>query len=836
MSAHRHSTLKHHFEQAQGLEGAHRARFIAELRAKDHELAAELVELLEADGTAGSDLWDAPLADLARRIGLGLSEGNTEPDLEAAALPATLGRYTLTAVLGRGGQGVVYRARQETPKREVAVKVLPSAVVSPGLSRRFAHEAEALALLAHEGIARIFDAGAEQLGGQRCSYIAMELVEGLRLDQHVRKRAPGLRDVLALVRDIARTVDYAHRRGVIHRDLKPGNIIVTPEGQAKVLDFGVARLVRPGGAMGPGHTLSGTGQQIVGTLAYMSPEQASGDASLIDVRSDVYALGAIAYELVCGTTPRDVKTLSIPAALRAIAETDVATPRTHVRDLPPEVEAIVLKALARRPEDRYQHASGLADDIERYLTGEAVLARNYTRIERARRFVRRNRLAVFAGVALTTALAGGIVATSWQASIARREREGARQEAQSARAATEMMRRILTAASPGEARGQEVTVREMLAAAEAELSADAKHLGEAGKDLYGLATALATLADTRYALGDYQLARTHAQRAMLLLDATPRAGSVASIDNRCTLVRTLIALDKRQEAREIAAQTQGLASALGPTSPGYFAARVATLAAGKPGTDDGTPAQRRATVEGYRALLAEMRKHLPENDPRIDSVRSDLAVDLEELGERQEAFRIACEIFASRVKRLGKDHPDTLLSLHNIAVYTGEIGKLNAAIGSLNTIVEARSRVLGADHPSTLLSRAARAKFLFRSGELIPALADAQNVFEARTRRLGPTHRATLDAMGMVATGLVQLKRLDEASVMVDSLLSRARDAYGPTDPASVQAITMAWDLAEAKGDRQGMIRHAQALIGTPFEGPVLEQMKAKGLDVPAKN
>jgi len=831
MSVDRHSKLKQFYEEAMPLDGAGRSAVVREVYRHDESLGDELSALLAVSEPGHVELLDAPLGEVASRLGVPAGGDGAEAE-PALALPATLGRYTLTGVLGRGGQGVVYRAQQATPRREVAVKVLGSGVVTPGLARRFAHEAEALGMLTHPGIAQVFDAGTEKLLGVACPYIAMELVEGQRLDRFVQEQRPSMRRVLELVAEIARTVDYAHKRGVIHRDLKPGNIIVSREGQAKVLDFGVARLVRFGaGGAGVSATLSATGHQIVGTLAYMSPEQAGGNPAMVDVRSDVFALGAIGFELLCGRPPRQTDSMSLPAALRSIAETDAPTPRTVVRDLPVEVEAIVVKALARRPEDRYEHASALADDIERYLAGEPVTARRYTRVERLRRVVRRNRLPVAAGAVLVLALAGGTVATSWQAAVARRERQAAQQEAFSARAATDMMRRILTAASPAETRGQDITVRQMLSAAEAELSPDAKQLGDAGKDAYGLATTLATIAETRLALGDYALAEKHARRAMDLLDSTPRGASVAAIENRCTLVRAQIAMGQAGAAQAMARQTLELAGQLGAQSPAHFNARLATIAAGKPGVVLASKEHRVAAVEGYRALLADMRPALPENDPRIDLVRSELAVDLEELGERKEAFRIICEIYVSRKNRLGDDHPDTLLTLHNIATYTGELGRLPPAIVSMTQVIERRGRVLGLTHPSTLFSIAMRAKFLMRMGSFDQALPDIKAVLDARTQRFGPEHRETLTALGLYGTCLLQLKRLDEAGVAIETLVTRARAVYGPRDPATLLALTLAWNLAEAKGDQPEMIAIARDLVGSEHEAPVRAQMVTKGLN-----
>lgn len=869
----RHAQLRAHFERAQGLDPASREELITSIARSDQTLAEELASLLEIADTPG--FLDEPLADLASR--LTPVDGDGRHDQPAACLPQSFGRYTLTAVLGRGGQGTVYRATQAQPNRQVAVKILEHANVSPGLGRRFAHEAEALAMLTHVGIAQIFEAGTATLtvsdgatapdgapssaaepGATRslpCPFIAMELVEGPRLDEYVRQQRPEQREIVRLLIAIADAVDHAHKRGVIHRDLKPGNIIVARGGdtdtgggcQPKVLDFGIARLTRaPGSPRSADATLNVTTQQIIGTLAYMSPEQAAGQAgSGVDSRSDVYALGVIAFELLCGRPPRDTSTMTLPEALRAIAESDAPRPRTLVPSLPADLEAIVVKAMARQPQDRYQHASSFADDLRRFLAGEPVTAKRYSRAEQARRFVARNRLAVGGVAALLLSLAGGVIATSWQARIASQERDAARQESASARAAANMVRRILRAASPEESRGQDLTVRQMLTIAEAELLSENDVLAaatEAGgaaakredrdQARYGLASALATLAETRLAMGDAAIAVEHARRADELFQRTPRAASSAAIENRSTLARGLVELDRRSEAAEIAAESLKMATAAPADEENrqqaIFSARLASIYTLK----TNQRADRLRAIEAYRSLLADIQAVMPHDDPSMESIKADMAVELEETGQRDEALKISCEIYATRIKRLGRDHPETLLILHNIAVYTGEMGKLDAAIDNISKVIAGRTAVLGASHNSTLRSRDIRAQFNMRRGDFAAAMEDARAVYDARTKLLGPGHSETLLSRGILATCLLHLKRLDDAAREIAGLVEQCRATHGDRGAPTLQALTLAWDLAEAQQDNEGMIRHARALVGSEYEQAVRQQMDAKGLRI----
>src|SRR5262249_46703789 len=240
------------------------------------------------------------------------------PPLPPAPLPPTIARYRLIRVLGEGGMGMVYEAEQDNPRRTVALKVIRPGLTSAFLLRRFAREAQILGRLRHPGIAQVYDAGVAE-GGQ--PYFAMELIAGLPLDRYASEHAldaPGRLELLARVCD---AVQHAHERGVIHRDLKPANVLVEPSGQPRVLDFGVARAADLGQTAGGGRTEAG---QLLGTLAYMSPEQASGDPSALGPRTDVYALGVILYELLAHQLPYRLDGLPLPEAARGICEQEAA--------------------------------------------------------------------------------------------------------------------------------------------------------------------------------------------------------------------------------------------------------------------------------------------------------------------------------------------------------------------------------------------------------------------------------------------------------------------------------------------------------------------------------
>ncbi|MFO0828638.1 MAG: serine/threonine-protein kinase [Phycisphaerales bacterium] len=349
-----------------------------------------------------------------------------------APLPRPFGHFRLVRVLGAGGMGLVYEAEQDHPKRSVALKVMRSDMVSRELVRRFRRETDTLARLEHPGIAHVYEAGSVAdvaLGGALVPYIAMELVRGRTLDDFARSAGRNARAIVALLGAICDAAQHAHERGVVHRDLKPANIIVVAaEGdrpQPKILDFGIARPVGSDAKRGAATFATSTGQ-ILGTLAYMSPEQMSGEANAIDVRTDVYALGVILFELLTGRLPLDVRDLPIADAARMVRHDDATRLGSVDARLRGDLETIVAKALEKDPDRRYPSVAAMGADLRRFLADEPILAKPTTRVERVRRFARRNRALVWGMTSTIIALSIGVVvavAFAINANAARRSAE-----------------------------------------------------------------------------------------------------------------------------------------------------------------------------------------------------------------------------------------------------------------------------------------------------------------------------------------------------------------------------------------------------------------------------
>ena len=354
------------------------------------------------------------------------------PSAYPGGVPQSIGRYRILGKLGEGGMGIVYEAEQQDPRRRVALKVVRGGrFVDESTIRMFRREAETLARLRHPNIGAIYESGHTEDGQH---FFAMELVQGDNLDAFLAKRSRAVtpqevRFRLALFRRIAEAVHYAHQRGVIHRDLKPSNIVVTQDAgseasvttlsgvrvpEVKILDFGLARITE-----GDVQLTQATEVGVIkGTLPYMSPEQARGHSEAIDVRTDVYALGVILYEMLANSKPYDVSRASLIEAVRVICEEPPRSLRSTVsgaRRLDPDIETVVGKALEKDADRRYASAAAMAEDVERYLASQPILARPPSTMYQLRKFAGRNR-ALVAGVAATFAvLVAGVLVSSMQA-------------------------------------------------------------------------------------------------------------------------------------------------------------------------------------------------------------------------------------------------------------------------------------------------------------------------------------------------------------------------------------------------------------------------------------
>jgi serine/threonine protein kinase len=374
-----------------------RERRLAELRERDAELTLALEELLRADESCSGFLAQPALDSWERWSMIEAEESSL------VEVPERIGRYLIQGVLGRGGMGVVYRALDQETRRAVALKVLRDSRFSPSSLRRFEHEAELLARLAHPGVARVFEAGLLSEGGRSRAFIAMELVSGMDLRTHLTVTRPSLRERLGLLRGITEAMAHAHERGIVHRDLKPENVLLDAAGTPKVVDFGVARLVTPEAE--PATPPSEEGR-LVGTLWYMSPEQIFGEPDSVDVRADVYALGVLGYELCAGRLPHPLEGRSLAEVASLIRSAEPA-PVPELERALPDLVVVLRKCLAKAPEQRYASAAELSAELARVARDQPIRARPATWAYRLRKLVHRHRnLAAALGVVVLALLLG----------------------------------------------------------------------------------------------------------------------------------------------------------------------------------------------------------------------------------------------------------------------------------------------------------------------------------------------------------------------------------------------------------------------------------------------
>lgn len=373
------------------------------------------------------------------------------PEPGLCGLPTLVGRrigqYQVTRLIASGGMGTVYEAQQDHPRRAIALKVMHHGSVSRSMLRRFEAEADILGRLQHPAIAPIHEAGVFETDDGPQPFFAMELIDGCSITEYAQRHNLGTRDRLALVLKVCEGVEHAHQRGVIHRDLKPANILVQDQKSqvrdqrpddrrpqplirdlgsltsvVKILDFGIARVT---GADAATTTLRTGVGVLMGTLAYMSPEQVAGDPAKIDQQSDVFALGVIAYELLAGRMPHDLSRRSIPEALRIMRDEE-PTPLSAVnRFFRGDLDTIVAKALEKDKSRRYRSVGEFAADIERFVRNEPVLARRPSSLYQLGKFARRNRILVGGIAAVFVALGSGVIATSWQWARATQQRNAA---------------------------------------------------------------------------------------------------------------------------------------------------------------------------------------------------------------------------------------------------------------------------------------------------------------------------------------------------------------------------------------------------------------------------
>ncbi len=810
------------FLAARKLDPSERAEYLDQACASEPNLRPEVEALLDHQDNP-NDLLERP----SRFAGLRSELEQVFQTTDAEPVPERIGRYSILGTLGGGGMGIVYLAEQEHPRRKVALKIVRSGGSSRVLLRRFEHEASILGHLDHPGIAHIHEAGVADMHTKsglvvQCPYFAMEYVEGESLGEYAKRRALGPRERLALIATICEAVHHAHQKGVVHRDLKPGNILVTRDGQPKILDFGVARVTDADIQTVTMQTEVG---QLIGTIPYMSPEQFSGVSANVDTRSDIYALGVICYELLTGRLPHDVSDVTIPQAARIITDEEPTSLTAVDRVFRGDVDTIVSKALDKDKNRRYQSALELAADIRRYLADEPISARPASTAYQLGKFARRNKALVGGAVATFLALLIGLIGISIQAAriaherdhaqqaekLAEQQRDEAERQAAIAEAINDFLNQdLLAAVDPLRAQGHEVTVLEVLENASGAIEGrfDEQPLVEAA--------VRHTLGETYMSLGRYDGAEPHLTRALDLRRRELGKGHLDTCKSLMAQGYLRIRQGRYNEAEPLFIQAlEHFRRTLGEDGADTLSAkgvlgvlyrRQGRYAEAEELYVDVLDGRRRVLGEEHRHTLVSMnnlailyrvqekydqaeslylegleinrRVHGPDHPDTLNVLYS-LAVLYKNQERHDEAERLYLQVIEGKRRTLGEDHPHTLLTLRNLATLYDFQEKEKQSEALYLQVLEASRRTLGDEHPETLDTMTGLAYVYYHMKQWEKAEALAKEAFEIRRRVLGDQHPDTLTTIGLMARLHQGQGRHEEAVRLFGELLEERRRAKG---------------------------------------------------------
>ncbi len=683
--------------EALDLEEGARARLLERRRRDDPELVESVRRLLTAADAPAQRLDALPSAawralDRAR-------SGDRSRVLEAND---RVGPYRVLDELGRGGMATVYRAERVEGgfQQEVALKVLRRGLDTEEIVRRFVAERQILSELAHPNIARLLDGGSTADGRP---WLAMERVEGRPIDEWALEPGRSRAERLELVLQVGDAVQFAHTRLVVHRDLKPSNVLVDRNGRAKLLDFGIAKLLDPEGV--PVGDLTRTGSGLPLTPAYASPEQLRGEA--ITTASDVFQLGRLLYEIVSGTRPFVESDLTHPAGDRT------ASPPELPAELRGDLGRIVRKALRREPERRYASVEQFMADVRRFLAGHPVSARPDSVGYRASRFVARHPAGVVGSVVAMVLLVAFAVTASVQARRLAEEGERVRQEAARAMAARDLLTDVFEVADPDRSQGETVTARELLDAGAARVRRDLAAQPRLQAEMLG------TIGGVYHRLGLYDRARPLLEEALRV----HRSGVVDEVTGELALLRGLAASTVPSD-REVGIAFYEEALALAEAELGDESPEVATILTElAPQVGDDPEREGRMLERAVRILRDVDGEHRAALAEAL-TARASALIGPESLALHREALALRRELY-------GDDHTSIAASLNNLALSLEPTEPL-AADSLLSMAVDINLRRLGPEHSTTLAMMNSLAGFRRDRGDFAGAEPLYRQVLEIR--------------------------------------------------------------------------------------------------------
>jgi tetratricopeptide (TPR) repeat protein len=810
----RHRRLRELFHAAVELTPAERERLFAARPEPDGDLAAELRSLLAAHDAAAHDAANNTAGDFVAD-GLAAHQREMAREVGASLVGRRLGPYVLERLLGRGGMGAVYLGQRadDAFRQQVAIKLLRPELASPELVRRFRAERQTLAGLSHPNIARLLDGGTTEEG---LPFLVMEYVAGVPLEEYCDAARLDLRARLELFCTLCDAVEHAHRNLIVHRDIKPGNLLVTAEGEVKLLDFGIAKLLDAGeeGADNP------TRAQGYATLAFASPEQVAGGA--ITTATDVYALGVLLYRLLTGRSPYDLGDQPLAAAARTICEEMPPPPskavpdssaeaRKRARALAGDLDQIVLAALRKEPERRYGSVAELARDVRRHLAGLPVGVRPDTLGYRLAKLARRNRAAAVATVLALLALIGGLAAYAWQARVARAEARRATVERAKAEQVSAFLRQALASPDPMLGGGRHVPVAAILDRASVRLSGDLAGQPEVEASLRE------TLGETYLNLGLSREAEREFRRAVGLMGDPRRDLDPRRLADRVELAQALSDQGRWSEAETELRPALALCRAM-REQPLACVHALDLLAV----TLQNLGRMEESAAAGRQAL-ALLRSRFPGERFELASVLNNLGICLGNQGKPREAEALHRQAVTAARQARGERHPLTAEAVANLAGVLDMQGRYAEAAPLYREALGVQEALLGERHfhfINTLTSYANLLWLMKRPAEAEPVARRAQALAQGS---LGPGHPLTAYAENVLGSVLLDAGRPAEAEghlrtalaarrrslpkgnwliASAQSNLGAALLAQGRSAEAERELLAAYADLAAARGPR----------------------------------
>ncbi len=813
MTSDRGARCKEIFEEAIELPIGERTAFVAAACEGDPALLADVASLLSHLEDAHTPLLESP-PDVS---GAGedlraVLRGDTDGSIRTGS---TIGRYTLLERLGEGAFGTVWAAEQQEPvTRRVAIKIIKLGMDTRQVIARFEAERQALAMMDHPNIAKIFDGGSTEHGRP---YFVMELVRGTPIVDYCDTERLDARSRLDLFITVCHAIQHAHQKGIIHRDIKPSNVLVALHDGVpvpKVIDFGIAKATEAELTHKTVYTLH---RQMIGTPAYMSPEQAEMSGLDIDTRSDIYSLGVLLYELLTGSTPADesLRRASLLEMMRIIREEEPESPSsrlstlgdsatraaerrsTEVRSLSlllrGDLDWIVMKCLEKDRTRRYDTANALAADVRRHLDDEPVVAGPPSRAYRLRKFVRRHRAGVLAGSLMAAILVVGLAGTTFGLLDANAQRRLAAERADQLQQVADFQAHQLDAVVP-ELMGSRLRDAIVAAAPAEERDELRAALARINFTDIGLESLRTNIFDPARAAIESQFDDQPLVKAQLLHAVAETMGDLGLID---------AATEPMKAAWEVRRRELGEAH---PDTLQSLNARGALL------WHQGEPAESERLI---REVLEVQRRVLGDDHP--DTLRSlnNMGFLLQNRGRLTDALDHFQQALDGRRRVLGEDHQDTLMSLNNMGSLLADQGKLEDAEQFHRRALDGRRRTLGDDHPDTLMSLNNLAHLLQTRGKLAEAERYYQQVLDGRRRVLGADHPQTLTALNNMGSLRDAQGRLDEAESFYRRAMEGNRRVLGSDHPSTLRTTNNLGLLLRSRGALAEAERYCrQALDG----------------------